>query len=406
MSNDRKHRKIYRKRRKHQEHLSIPPLHRRLGKRAEQWSKRLFLGLISKWIQPRKISGPLNPTTLQSVLIIRNDAIGDMVLTTPFWRVLKQKNPHIRIGVVGSFRNLTVIAQDPDIDYRFECNSARLSEVWKVRRELKKYTWDLVLPMIYNKKTKMAIISKLFAPSAISSMILLPYDPVERYEKLYSICVQTSFHPSDGPLLDFMRMHLENTLAIEIEDEEWKPSIYSDEHAIQSVQATIDSILEADGTQAYIHINLDAKMEFKEYGYSNNFEVSRLLLNQYPGYSIIWTASPMAAKKAQSFLDSHQSERIHFVATPSIHELIGVVRGATMVISPDTSVIHIASAERTPVVGLYPIRHEWPPYKVPNVVLVPWIMGEPVSTIPIESVIDAVTQLFTELPQTEKVFAE
>ncbi len=393
--NERKLRKTYRKRRRHKEHLRTDPFQRRLGKRIEHLAKRLFLRMVSRWIDPREVVAPLDPNKIKNILIIRNDAIGDMVLTTPFWRILKQKYPHIKIGIVGSVRNMPVVAHDTDVDYRFECNGTSIGEVWRVARNTRKQDWDLVFPMIYNKKTKMAILSKLFASRALSSMVLLADDPAERYERLFSICVPTSIRPDDGPLLDLMRLHLERTLKMNIKAEEWRPSLLPDESAIRSVQSLLRIHLDADKNCNYFHINLDAKMEFKEFGLANSLELSKQLLGKFFDHSIIWTASPIVAQSVEDFLKMHSIARIHFQPTRSIHELIGIVRGSSLVISPDTSVIHVASAESRPVVGLYPFHHEWPPYKVPNRVLTP-TYGQPVSTIPVGKVFDAVKELVEE----------
>jgi ADP-heptose:LPS heptosyltransferase len=368
-----------------------------MAKRTEQLGKRLFVGLLGKIIAPRKTLAPINPELLNSILIIRNDAIGDMVLTTPFWRNLKKQFPHLTIGVVGSFRNLPIIAHDSDVDYRFECNGMTLREAWKAARAIRKHSWDLVLPMVYNKKTKMALLSKLFAPGAVSSMVLLANDPHERYEKLFSICVRTTvrLRPEDGPMIDLMRKHLEGSVQITIEDDEWRPSLIMDQSIIRSTHEHIRALLENDRSSHYFQINLDAKMEFKEFGLERNLELSRRLLLRFPLYSIFWTASPLAAPSASQFLKINPSPRIHFLDTSSLDELTAIVSSASIVISPDTSVIHIASAEKRPVIGLYPFFHEWPPYKVPNRILTP-VFGEAVSTISIDRICDAIDDLVSQ----------
>src|SRR5579863_4176575 len=53
---------------------------------------------------------------VQRLLIIRSDAIGDMILTTPVFRALKAHNPSLRLWVAASERNADVIAADPDVE--------------------------------------------------------------------------------------------------------------------------------------------------------------------------------------------------------------------------------------------------------------------------------------------------
>ncbi len=391
-NSERKLRKTYRKRRRHHDHILGTPLRRRLAKKVEKMGKVLFVGTLGRLIAPRKATSPLDPHTIHNILIIRNDAIGDMVLTTPFWRILKSKHPTIRIGVVGSFRNLPIISSDPDVDYRYDCSAVTLKHVLMTARETRKQKWDVVLPMIYNKKTKMALLSKLFAPSALSSMVLAERDPRERYEKLFSICIPTALREGRDPIMKFMRRHFEETFAISVTDAEWRPSLIVPDVIVGHISSQIDTYLQNDGTKGYIHVNLEAKTNFKEFGYSNSLTLCKLLIERYPDYSIIWTTSTVNTRQAEEFLLKNPVAHLHLQRTQSIFELIAVVRGADVVISPDTSVIHIASAEQRPVVGLYPFEHGWPPHMVPHVVLIP-TLGEPVSTIPIEDVIRVATQL-------------
>lgn len=66
---------------------------------------------------------------------------------------------------------------------------------------------------------------------------------------------------------------------------------------------------------------------------------------------------------------------INLVGKLSILDLAEVLRGARMLISVDTGVVHLAAAVGTPCVALYPRKdnppHRWQPWMVPSVVVVP-----------------------------------
>jgi ADP-heptose:LPS heptosyltransferase len=394
-STDKLQKRVYRARRRHRDHAFEPPFHKRLFRRIEEWNKRMTISAVGWLISPRKVSAPLDPLKLKKILFIRNDAIGDMAVSTACWRFLKNKYPHLVIGVIGSFRNLPVVAHDPDIDFRYECNTSTLKDVFMAVRKTREQEWDLVIPLIYNKKTRMAVLSKIFAPHAAASIVLFPNDPVWRYKKLFSIIVQSDFEPSRDIVMDLMRSHFEGTFGLNIPQSEWNISLYPDEDAIHNIRLQIQEQLREDKTKAYFHLNLEAKTAHKEFGFDNSLELSKFLVKMYPDHSVIWTISPNGISKAEEFLTNAAVRKIHVQPTQNIHELIGIVRGASVVISPDTSVIHFASAEKRPLVGLYPYHHEWRPFKIPNIVLHP-IRGEPVSTIPVRDVLNAVDQLMID----------
>jgi ADP-heptose:LPS heptosyltransferase len=66
-----------------------------------------------------------------------------------------------------------------------------------------------------------------------------------------------------------------------------------------------------------------------------------------------------------------------------MHEISSLVEGAVCVITPDTSIIHVASSTSTPVLGLFTplqVNQEWVPYRTKHVsVVAP--AGRPVSEI-------------------------
>lgn len=388
---EKQHQELYAKRRRYKERYFDLPWHRRIGKRLEEFNKRLTVSLLGKLLRitPHK---KLQLSEIKSVLIIRNDAIGDMVLATPVWRVLKSLAPHIRIGVAGSFRNLSVIRYDPDVDVTFDCSESSTKQVVRGAIAARKEKWDLVIPMIYNRKTKMAILSRLMSPHGVTSMLVMRTDPKDRYDKLFSININSPYENGEVPMIELFKDHLEGCIDISIPSDHWHASLVPLEEAIGIVHQRIATILAPVRCTQYIHINLEAKTHHREYGVEHTLEVSRKLLELYPTMAIVWTSSPSAASTIEDFLRTQHEPRIQFIRTADIHELIGVVRGSVMVISPDTSVIHIASAEQKPTVGLFYRKNEWPPYKVPHHLLVPEL-GEAVSTIPVQQVVDAVTDL-------------
>jgi ADP-heptose:LPS heptosyltransferase len=85
-----------------------------------------------------------------------------------------------------------------------------------------------------------------------------------------------------------------------------------------------------------------------------------------------------------------------FPATPDILDVAALLEYARLVISPDTSIVHIASAMGTPVVGLYSgmatFIPEWMPHGVP------FRAVETADRTPLETIaVDAVVGAFVDL---------
>jgi len=390
----KQHKKLYNQRRRYKETFFELPWHRRLGKKIEEYNKRLTVTLLGKLLRIRSVAAPLNPKEIKSILIIRNDAIGDMVLSTPLIRAITHYFPWIKIGVAGSFRNLSVLEHDPDVDARYDCSEGSTSQMRLGAKQARKEKWDLVIPLVYNRKTKMAILSRLISPKGITSMIIMPNDPPARYQKLFSLIVRSEYDTGEIQMIDLIRLHFEKIFGLHIPDEYWLPSLYHAPEALERIKKYTDDLLTKTRTSRYIHINLEAKTPHKEYGLEKSYVLSNEILRQHPDTIVIWTCSPVAASTVEAFLMDKHEERIHFVKTNNIHELIALVRFSSLVITPDTSVVHIASAEKKPIIALFPRLNEWLPYGVPNRVFTP-VLGEPVATIPIADCIDSVKNLLS-----------
>ena len=53
---------------------------------------------------------------IQSILSIRIDRVGDMVLSTPAFRAIKAALPHVRLTVMASPANAAILKNNPDVD--------------------------------------------------------------------------------------------------------------------------------------------------------------------------------------------------------------------------------------------------------------------------------------------------
>ncbi len=396
MQPEQKYKKVYSERRRERDVFMQAPLWKRMQKqiahRVEAVIKNGLTGFLGWMLGIRSVKGPLDPKKVHSILFIRNDAIGDMVLTTPLWRAVRKQFPHIRIGVAASFRNRAILDHDPNVDSVFDATAGDWKSIWKARKMIAKHKWDVVMPLIYQDKTKIAILCRVLAPGAVSSMLVKPDENVALRQKLFSMIVRTPFRTEDVEMIEQMRVHLTGVLNMEISDEEWRPYVYPDHEAVHRVDDRIKKILGKNGTPRYFHLNLEAKMAYREYGRANSFQLSQRLTEAFPDVTILWTASQQATPETTAFLEQHHSERIQFFPTESIHELIAFMQNALLVITPDTAVVHIASALQRPVVGLYVMRREWPPYKTPYRLLISG-KDHPVSSIPVEDVVAAVKDL-------------
>ncbi len=367
--------------------------HRPWIRRVEHLFKRLSFGVVGSILRPPQVSAPLSLDNVNSVLILRYDALGDLVLTTPILRILKSRKPSLTIGVAGSKKNLDLIRADPDVDDTYSFIQKSNEDMWSEIKRARTVKWDLIINLVYNDKTRAAIIAWLIDPHAVRATAVR--EPLAQYRNIYSIVAQRPALRPPTPMLEQALLTLTAALDLHIEPDEMHSSLKLDHAIVHEVNTQVTRLLKVASTSRIVHINTTSSEEFREWGYDNAWELSQRLTDQLADVEAIWTGSPERVSELRQFFESHNHPRITFFETPTPTHLASLIGEVELVISPDTSVVHIASAQRKPIVGLYMEANEFLPYGVPNIVLMP-TKDQPLKTISVESVLKATTTLLTK----------
>ncbi|MGH2569070.1 MAG: glycosyltransferase family 9 protein, partial [Bacteroidota bacterium] len=120
-------------------------------------------------------------------------------------------------------------------------------------------------------------------------------------------------------------------------------------------------------------------------------------------YAVVLIASPQERRTAELLLSVLDTDRCLFfpdLGTAPLLQVASLIGGSVCVFTPDTSIIHFASALNTPVLGFFtPLQmtHEWVPYRVHHdVVYAP--DGMPVSTISLSTITRRIDEFLSSLP--------
>ena len=82
------------------------------------WS---FIGICAgKALSPPKL--PLDFKKIKSVLVIRHDRLGDVLLSTPVYETLKKEFPHLHISALVDNAQVGLLDNNPNIDRLFIMN--------------------------------------------------------------------------------------------------------------------------------------------------------------------------------------------------------------------------------------------------------------------------------------------
>lgn len=314
-------------------------------------------------------------------LFIRQDMIGDVLISTPLFDILKKKYPQAQIDVLLSPKNHFVLQNDPLIRKRWIYNKHFLQTISLIRG-VRKEKYDFAVDLMDN-------------PSATSTILCLLSGAKETIglEKensyAYSIAV---------PLLSRKDSHIIERIAqlltpFEIQVRVKDSSIrYT---PLESSRKKADRFLKENfqSDKKIIGINISAGGEVRFWGVDHYKHLLEYLHNMYPELQIAVFYKPKHREKAVEIVGSSAAKISP--QTNSFDEFAAFIERISLLITPDTSAVHLASAFRIPAVVLYVQSNKelriWEPFNTEYEAIVTDI--DDLSTIFEKSVEEAINRI-------------
>ncbi len=323
----------------------------------------------------------LDLKSIDKLLILRYDRIGDMIVTTPIMRALKARHPSLRIGIVTSPANAEIIAHDPHVDeiHVLHTNWLRLmKEVLRARR----MRYDVVLNFIFNRTTSGGILANLIAPKGFKVG-----QGAEKYRFYFNRLL--TLDRSSQHMVEVLASYIQQVFGFAISREELLLSIAIDDSSVESVQSFLDR--QSISPHRFILVNISATDEVRQISQEQMHLIVEHLCMHHSTLRVVMISAPHDRRMAENVARLFREERVEVFPehrTARLLEIAALLKIARCVITPDTSIVHFACAVQTPVLGLFSplqITHEWLPYNVKHVAVRAG-HGQPVRAIPAETI--------------------
>ena len=363
------------------------------------WRHRIAYPLLRLIFHNSRNDSSVNIQTLNSILFLRYDRIGDMIVTTPIFRKLKELNPALHIGVFASNTNAEIIRFNPYVDAVYVLHTNWIIFIAEILRARKK-NYAVVLNLIFNRTTTGGILANIISPSGIKIG-----QGDEKYRFYFNRLLSLS--RTHSHMIETLVFIMNEIFHLQLIPHQLHYDIFVDEKTRNDVAAyranyNLQSRQHSDaGKSWYAVFNLSANDSVRrisaEQAYSLGEHLGSLtsfrtiLLHAPKDHIMVSVKRDLVHNtKCLSFPDQRDA---------SLLEIAALIEGACVVITPDTSIIHFASAARTPVLGFYTQMqdvHEWLPHQVKNR-LVLSSNHEPTSAISVSTMIHSIDDFLLEL---------
>lgn len=273
---------------------------------------------------------------IKSILFIRNDGkIGDMVINTLMFREIKKSYPDIKIGVVSRGGATDIIKHNKNVDkiYNYSKNT---SEIKKLAKEIEKENYDLLIDF-----SEMLRVKQMMFINLCKAKINMGIDKTDWNMFDISLKVKEDFEWTE---------HITERYSAYLK-------ILGIKNIDISYDVVVSEVIKNKVEKFYKELSDKRKVILNPYGASKhktfNEKTIRDIIEYLNDSEIIIIYSPDKFEEIKKFEEEYQN--VHTLkGSKSILESSALIKYSDLVISPDTSIVHIASAFSKKVVAIYP----------------------------------------------------
>ena len=327
----------------------------------EMLFKKFFYSIFRIIFRNNNISAPLNKIEITNVLVLRYDAIGDMIVTLPVIRMLKKILPESNIDIIASTRNISILDSESIIRNKYVQPISFFKSLVQAAR-IRKNDYDLVLSLVLNDTTKAGLIANIAGNRKTVKAVIEHDKRRDIYSALFNIQVPLHEHRKKITMLELQCKFIAEIFGLESYD-----------HLIENkMSISIEDSKYADTKTSeltpFIVYNISSGNDYRTFSTEKNIEILRRIINELTEYNIIIISAPNEQQKAEEIRDKVESNRVVVFDSMSLTQVAAIINQSMIVFTPDTSIVHIASATQTPVFLIYSLLsshvEEWLPYGV------------------------------------------
>ncbi len=305
----------------------------------------------------RPFAAPLKVENVEKILCLRHDKLGDMITTIPALHALKMKFPRIVIEVVASRRNAEILIRDPLVD-KVHIYKKNILFDWPMIRRLKKEKFDVIFDSLSYDSTTALLLCKL-----INNNSVLAAGRKLEHRRYYDYCElyqpEGEDHNIDNSFLIF------NLFGINPETVDPFQPLFIPEDSIKKAAEFFDQL--TDGEKSSIGINISVGSPSRTLSLEKYVNIINSLGDKYPQYKFIIFCTMEHRSSAKNLLSNLKTDGYLIPENLSLLDVSAIMSKLDFLISPDTSLIHIARLMKIPVVGLYSGHRRnfnfWRPYR-------------------------------------------
>ncbi|WP_338883840.1 glycosyltransferase family 9 protein [Xenorhabdus sp. TH1] len=298
--------------------------------------------LIAKLIWDKRGKNIFDIDTIKTVLLLRNEGkIGDMIVDTILIRELNRSG--YQVDVVGTKSNCAILKYNPyvrniylaeDIDVTSFMKDYSHNIPFKTLSTLKNNNYDLIVdPSLFNTPIHRLSLFKKINPKNIIGFNKKQW--INHYNK-------TIFFDYNESHIKFTYESLMNSLGINVTD--FSYDLYYPSEIDIETKKFIDNF--KVNSEKIIIINPFAGNIDRCLSVYQLKRITEKLNNIYGNIKVVFLDH-------ENIIDMSKFDGVYRYQSESLYHTISMISQADLIISPDTSIVHISAAYKKPLVAIY-----------------------------------------------------
>jgi len=299
-----------------------------------------FLKVISR----HKVR-PLILSSSPKVLILMNQKIGDMIVCSPILREIKLAYPYSDIHVMSSEVNTELALVNPYVN-KVHVYKNQWQKLLPILFSLRKLNFDVAIELEYKVVSRIIILLKIVNPNCILSVSKSEgrYGMDPQAVMPYDYYTNPSLTHQRDTCLDILRL-----LKINCQNKTYDV-FYSEKNKIDALSFL--SLFKA--SQFIIGLNIEGSNDEKKI---SNEDVKKIILGLHSmdnNIIIILLHKPNERDWVNKLIPNEAaSYAFPSYSTETLLDLAAIIDSLDLIISPDTSIVHMACAFNKPLVAIY-----------------------------------------------------
>ena len=298
-------------------------------KKKDNWIFRQRFAKALQFVTKKRKAQPLSLETPKSIVILARECYGDCIMLTPLIGTLKKEYPNLSIFIIAFSR----------IIFDFFSADTNVTAVYHAKRNMKRYYTELLpqkFDLLFNPKEHPSIHFLIQTTLIRARRKIGHFSPY--HEGLYDHLIELG----PGTHESAKNLSLMSALGANVLHP-CKPYL-----PVMPVSADITEFLRTIPAGSCLGINISAG----HIGGRRTPQQWSELIRSFPDETFIIFSAPQDLEEKKELEQPHQNV-LPSPSTRNLYEVGEIVKRLKILITPDTSLVHIASCSDTPLIALY-----------------------------------------------------